>query len=50
MLLRRVFILLQDKWPKCLIKKTEACSSSSRNYDITMQFCNTSLRQRDSAA
>jgi len=27
-------------------KKTGACSSSSRNYDLTMQFCNTSLRQR----
>jgi len=31
-------------------KKTGACSTSSRNYDITMQFCNTSFRQRDSAA
>jgi len=27
-------------------KKTGAYSSSSRNYDVTMQFCNTSLRQR----
>jgi len=28
------------------VKKIGACSSSSRNYDLTMQFCNTSLYQR----
>jgi len=27
-------------------KKIGAYSSSSRNYDLTMQFCHTSLRQR----
>ena len=32
--------------PKCLTQKTVACSSSSRNYDLTIQFCNTSLRPR----
>jgi len=31
---------------KCLSeKKTGACTSSSRNYDLSMQFCNTSLRR-----
>ena len=39
--------VLPDKWPRCLRKKTGGYSNSSRNYDLTVQFCNTSLRQRE---
>jgi len=49
LLLGQVLTLLRDKWewPKFFgEKKAGAYSSSSRNYDQTMQFCNTSLRQQ----